>query len=80
MKPPRMVEDGRAEAVEVPRDLHSLLSSPGRDFLIRNNGDQVQKKKKMNNRISLLFVVCAESVFLCDYLGELSLLLFDTVT
>ena len=23
------------------RDLHSLLSSPARDFLIRNNGEQV---------------------------------------
>jgi len=41
---------------EVTHDVHSILSSPDRDFLLRNTGDQVLPFHR-NSVSSLLFFV-----------------------
>ncbi|XP_061372310.1 probable nucleoredoxin 1 [Gastrolobium bilobum] len=40
---------------EVAHDVHSLLSSPERDFLLRNNGDQVKIDSLKGKKLGLYF-------------------------
>ncbi|XP_027345973.1 probable nucleoredoxin 1 [Abrus precatorius] len=44
-----------AESVDVTHDVHSLLSSPERDFLLRNNGDQVKIDSLKGKKLGLYF-------------------------
>ncbi|XP_073219884.1 probable nucleoredoxin 1 [Cicer arietinum] len=44
-----------ADSVDVTHDLHSLLSSPDRDFLLRNNGDQVKIDSLKGKKLGLYF-------------------------
>ncbi|KAM7250945.1 hypothetical protein ACFE04_022828 [Oxalis oulophora] len=46
-----LINDGS----DSPLDLHSLLSSSERDFLIRNNGDQVQIESLKGKKVGLYF-------------------------
>lgn len=41
---------------DATHDLKSLLSAEGRDFLVRNNGDQVSSKPNSYQNSSLKFI------------------------
>ncbi|XP_058769080.1 probable nucleoredoxin 1 [Vicia villosa] len=44
-----------ADSVDVTHDFHSILSSPDRDFLIRNNGDQVKIDSLKGKKLGFYF-------------------------
>lgn len=49
--------NGEVNGGDATHDLQALLSGEGRDFLIRNNGDQVRSKHNSyyNNNFLLFF-------------------------
>ena len=53
------MSDGEVEAAELvgaePHDIVSLLSSSERDFLVRNNGDQIKVESLKGKRLALYF-------------------------
>lgn len=65
-------EDNAAMAAELvknsqPYDIQSLLSSSGRDFLVRNNGDQVNFSVSLSDSLGF---PCLLDCYLSEIYGD----------